>query len=87
MAQLRIDNITATGAWQALDIPRRTIGISIQNRDSVVTNYRYRDQTTYWSIKADTSRTVTGNFVDDEIYVQAASGTIEVEYNTMGVSL
>ena len=82
----QIVNITADGTWQDItDVPRSTSSICVQARTSAAMSYRFVDQTDLWTIKADTARTLIGEFFLGDIQVQAANGVvIELEYSTKG---
>lgn len=80
-------NVTATGGWQTLgaveDFPERSRVVSLQARTGVDLLYRWAGQTTYWTVKSGTTRTLQGEFWPGDLEVQAANGTIlEIEIST-----
>ena len=79
-----IVNHTATGAWQEMpNIPNRTRTITIQARTSAVVQYRFRGQTTYWTVKADTVHSIPGEYWQGNLELYAAAGVIvELQYST-----
>ena len=87
MAKNNIQNITANGSWQELTgIPNDCRFISLQARTSAAMQYRWKSQSTFWTIKADTHRTLEGRFNNGDLFVMAANGVvIEVEVSTSGV--
>lgn len=81
-----IVNLTATGGWQELPtIPHKMLSVALQARGSNDMYYRYRGQTDYWTIKADTTRTLIGQLDQGDLYVQGTvDDVIEAEYSTIG---
>lgn len=80
-------NVTTTGGWDMLTagtgVPQRSRVISMQARTNVAMQYRYTGQTTYWTVKAGTVRTLQGEFWPEELEIQAAGGTVvEIEIST-----
>ncbi len=82
-----IIEMTATGSFQEItNLPAQgTSAMSIQARTSENVDVQFRGQTTYWTIKADTSRTLIGRISQGDIAVRASGGVIiEIEMSTTG---
>ena len=80
-------NITADGTDQELvaanGFPQRTRTVSMQASTGVVMYYRWRGQTTYWTIKAGAVRVLQGEFWPGDLFVRAAVGVVlEIEIST-----
>jgi hypothetical protein len=76
-------NMTATGGWDEVPLPQKTQMISLQARTAVNMYYRFRGQTTFWTLKSGTVRTLVGQFDPGDLQVQAGAGVIvEVEIST-----
>ena len=82
-------NVTATGGWQSLGaaegFPQRTYYAALQARDAQADMYyRYRGQTTYWTVKSGDVRILPENeYWPADIEVQAAQGVVmEIELST-----
>lgn len=86
-----ITETTGTGAgnWIVVqNIPRACLSISLQARTSAPMQYRWRGQTTYWTIKADTDRTLFGKFDDGDLEISAGAGVVMVlEFSTQGYEI
>jgi hypothetical protein len=85
---MRIINIAATGAWQAVNIPDNTVKIQVQVRaDQIAATLCYAGRRTeYWTIKAGTVFEETGLFKSTTFEVMAAAGNvIEVSCQMTGV--
>lgn len=76
-------NMTATGGWDEIPLANRTLVVSMQARTAVNMYYRFRGQTTFWTIKSGAVRVNSGEFWAGDIQVQATAGVIiEVEFST-----
>jgi hypothetical protein len=65
------------------DIPYKTRVIAIQARTSDDVYYRFRGQTTYWTVKADSFHSIVGEFNQGELQLNAATGVVvELQYST-----
>lgn len=79
--------VAGTGGFVTLGaaagFPNRARSVSIQARTNADVQYRWAGQTTYWTVKAGTVRTLLGEFWPGDLEVQAAGGvTIEIEIST-----
>ena len=80
----KIINLTATGSWQIVpSIPRGTRYLTIQARSSAVVSYRWLGETSYFTVKADSTRQLEGQKIDPgDLEVNASNGVvIEIECN------
>lgn len=76
-------NITADGNFQEVTgIPHDCKVLAIQHRASTAINMHFKGQSTVWTIKAGTTKVIKGQFNNGDIFLQAASGVIEVECAT-----
>jgi hypothetical protein len=77
-------NITANGNFQEVTgIPHECRCLAIQARTSVAINVHWRGQTTLWTIKAGTVKTLIGQFNSGDLFVQSTNGVIvEIECAT-----
>jgi hypothetical protein len=81
MANLII-NHTASGGWEEIPgLPRNGTALSIQARTAVNISYRWRGQTTFWTLKSGTSRSFSGGSEGLEI-LAGVGVVIEIEAST-----
>ena len=82
-------NMTATGSFvEVPNIPKDCLSAAVQARTVADVLVSFGAQATYWTVKADTSRTFIGKFNQGDLRVQATAGVvIEIELSTRGYSL
>lgn len=86
----RILNITATGTYVPIpNVPMKCQAITIQARTSDDVYYHFAgDTANYYTIKADTEKTLVGKFDTGDIWIMAAADVvIEVELTPGGFSM